>query len=312
MIKEFVGLLSRIKKILIGISKNIGTWYLFPWLLALLIILPIVFYLSKSLYTETDTWKGILIEAHGMILDIIVIGILVSVISKKREKKLEIRRYIEEIDDYRGLKSQEARSRISGLIKRLTNKYSYTNINLENCALQKTNLEEVNLSGAFLVRTNLAGAFLESSSFKDANFLETKMNDTQMMYSSFEDSYLNEVNFQNSNLVFANFKNALISGSNFKNADLKGANFEGVRTLFVNFSNSNLFGAKFENTLLLDVDLTNANLKDAKIELFQLQNAKKLDGLTMPDGSLYSDEWKEKIESSIIPEHYLQKWKSRS
>jgi len=285
---------------------------LFPWLLALLIILPIVFILSKSIYTEVDTWKGILIEAHGMILDIIVIGILVSIISKQREKTLEIRRYIEEIDDYRGLKSREAIHRVAGLIKRLTNKYSYTRINLENCVLQKTNLEDVNLHGASMIRANFEGAFLESSIFEDANFIETNMKKTQMMYSNFENSYLNEVDFQNSNLVCANFKNALISGSNFFKANLRGANFEGVRSLFVNFSNSDLSGSKFGNTLLLDVDLRNANLKDATIELYQLKYAKELDGLIMPDGTLYNDEWKKIIENAKIPETYLQKWHSKS
>ena len=312
MKKKIIGLLIKGRTILIGYSRKIITWYLFPWMLALLIILPIVYFLSNSLYSDTDTWKGILIEAHGMILDIIVIGILVSIISKQREKNLETKRYIEEIDDYRGLKSKESIRRVSGLIKRLSNNYSFTKINLENCVLKKTNLEEVNLKGAYLVRTNLEGAILESSNFRDANFIETNMKKTQMMYSNFEDAYVNEVNFQNSNLVCANFKNALISGSDFLDADLRGANFEGVRSLYVNFSNSNLTGSKFENALLMDVDLRNANLTDASVELFQLQYAKELEGLIMPDGSLYDGEWKKRIESAVTPESYREKWHKSS
>ena len=51
-------------------------------------------------YSESGFLEGILIEAHGMVLDILVIGVFILILNRLGQKQLDIRRYEEEIDDF--------------------------------------------------------------------------------------------------------------------------------------------------------------------------------------------------------------------
>ena len=64
--------------------------------------------------------EGLLIETFGMLLDVLVIGIIIlwlnEIRDKKRRRELEIQRYQEEIDDFRGWDDKEATFRIIGIV----------------------------------------------------------------------------------------------------------------------------------------------------------------------------------------------------
>src|SRR5262245_55376881 len=64
-------------------------------------------------------WPQILAEAHGMIFDIAVIGILLTWLNQNGERRQRIRTYKDEIDDFRLWESEEAAFRTVGNIKRL-------------------------------------------------------------------------------------------------------------------------------------------------------------------------------------------------
>lgn len=234
--------------------NQIINWYLFPYSVALLIVLPLVYFFSKNIYQDENTWNGILIEAHGMIFDIIVIGILVTVISKSREKRIEIKRYLEEIDDYRWWKSQDASQRISGIIRRVNNRSKTKRFNISNCWLTNAYLNYANLHGAHLVNANLQDAHL--------------------------------------------------SNANLRKANMWGANLQGAHLV-----NANLQGAHLINANLQEANLVNANLREANIDLFQLKNVIDMEGVVMPDGTLYNGGWKQKIDDSELPKEYWEKWK---
>ncbi len=54
-----------------------------------------------------------------MLFDILVIGVLILFLNKLAEKRVDNRRYLEEIEDFRGWESEEAAYRIAGNLKRL-------------------------------------------------------------------------------------------------------------------------------------------------------------------------------------------------
>src|SRR5688572_7809709 len=89
----------------------------------------------------------ILAEAHGMIFDIAVIGILLFWLNRNGEVRTRIRTYKDEIDDFRLWESEEAAFRTVGNIKRL-NRHKIHEINLVNCHLPRTNLNYANLAGS--------------------------------------------------------------------------------------------------------------------------------------------------------------------
>ncbi len=206
----------------------------------------IVLSLSMKYYIrDYDSFiQEILAEAHGMIFDIAVIGILIFWLNQSGEKRQRIRMYKDEIDDFRLWESEEAAFRTVGNIKRL-NRHRIHEINLVNCFLPRTNLNYVNLSAS-----NLNSANVSQSSLIEVNF---------------ENARLNQTNFENSNLNQANLKGAYASGTNFKDAFLIKARFNGSFLIKANFKNAFLMEANLQNAYLMGADFENASLYKADL-----------------------------------------------
>src|SRR6188474_228905 len=200
--------------------------------IVLLIVTISVLGLSSKYYLyDFDTFIGqVLAEAHGMIFDIAVIGILIFWLNQNGEIKQRIRTYKDEIDDFRLWESEEAAFRTVGNIKRL-NRHKIHEINLVNCFLPRTNLNYVNLTGS-----NLNSANISQSSLIECNL---------------ESARLNQTNFENSNLNQANLKSAYASGANFKDAFLIKAYFENAFLIKANFANAFLMEADLKGCYLM-------------------------------------------------------------
>ncbi len=119
-------------------------------------------------------WDNIFAELHGMLFDVAIILFLFNWIESKRDKKLRIERYKEEIEDFRQWKNEEAMHRIRGLIRRL-NEEGITNLNLHGAYLRKADLTGAKLQGA-----NLIGANLQNASFRWANLKGAYIRDAHL------------------------------------------------------------------------------------------------------------------------------------
>jgi len=214
--------------------------------LVLLIVTIIVLSLSLRYYLrDFDSFiQQVLAEAHGMIFDIAVIGILIFWLNKNGETRQRIRTYKDEIDDFRLWESEEAAFRTVGNIKRL-NRHDIYELNLVNCYLPRTNLNYVNLSGSNLNSANVA----------QSSLIETNL----------ENARLNQTNFENSNLNQANLTGAYASGANFKDAFLIKANFENAFLIKANFNNAFLMEANLQNCYVMGADFENASLYKADL-----------------------------------------------
>lgn len=188
--------------------------------------------------------EQVLAEAHGMIFDIAVIGILIFWLNQNGEIRQRIRTYKDEIDDFRLWESEEAAFRTVGNIKRL-NRHKIHEINLVNCYLPRTNLNYANLAGS-----NLNSANVSQSSLIEANL---------------ENARLNQTNFENSNLNQANLKGAYASGANYKDAFLIKSQFENAFLIKANFNNAFLMEANLQNCYVMGADFENASLYKADL-----------------------------------------------
>ena len=117
-------------------------------------------------FYNKDFLENVLVEAHGMLFDILIIGILILFLNRLAEKRITNQRYIDEIDDFRGWQHEEATHRIAGNIKRLERNRFKGIINLSDCFLNSIdwygkNLQEANLKHAKLQKANLEGAELQ-------------------------------------------------------------------------------------------------------------------------------------------------------
>lgn len=231
----------------------------------IVLVLVAILVLAMSLnYYINDTYNfvgQVLSEAHGMIFDIAVIGILIFWLNQNGEVRQRIRTYKDEIDDFRLWESEEAAFRTVGNIKRL-NRHKIHEVNLVNCYLARTNLNYVNLAGS-----NINSCNLQQSSLIESNL---------------ENARLNQTNFENSNLNQANLKGAYASGANFKDSFLIKTQFEGAFLIKANFNNAYLMEANLQNSYLMGADFENASLYKADLRgakgltVEQLSKAKTL------------------------------------
>lgn len=214
--------------------------------IVLVFVAILVISLSLRYYiADYDSFMAqVLAEAHGMIFDIAVIGILIFWLNQNGEIRQRIRTYKDEIDDFRLWESEEAAFRTVGNIKRL-NRHKIHEINLVNCYLPRTNLNYVNLQGS-----NLNSANISQSSLIEADL---------------ENARLNQTNFENSNLNQVNLKGAYASGANFKDAFLIKAQLEGSFLIKASFNNAFLMEANLQNAYLMGADFENASLYKADL-----------------------------------------------
>ncbi len=216
---------------------------LISFLVLIILALLIIGISIPHYFSETDDFMiNLLAEAHGMIFDIAVIGILIFWLNQIGQKKQRIRAYIDEIDDFRMWESEEAAFRTVGNIKRL-NRHRIYNIDLVNCYLNRTNLNYVNLNKA-----NLNNAIISNSNLIKGNLVETRLNQT---------------NFENSNLNQAILVSSYASGANFRDANMIKADL----------SNSLLIKADFSNAFLMEANLRNTHLTEANFEMANLYKA---------------------------------------
>ncbi|NJN41104.1 MAG: pentapeptide repeat-containing protein [Flammeovirgaceae bacterium] len=243
--------------------------------LVLIMVSVLVISLSLRYYiTDFDSfWGQILAEAHGMIFDVAVIGILLFWLNQSGETRQRIRMYKDEIDDFRLWESDEAAFRTVGNIKRL-NRHKIYEINLVNCYLARANLNYVNLKGS-----NLNSANITNSSLIETNL---------------ENSRLNQTSLENSNLNQANLSGAYASGANFRDAFLIKSLFKGAFLIKTNFTNAFLMEADLRNSYLMGADFTNASLYKA-----DLRGAK---GLTIEQLMLAKTLYLAKFDDSLQAE----------
>ncbi|MBL7877561.1 MAG: pentapeptide repeat-containing protein [Cyclobacteriaceae bacterium] len=206
-------------------------------------------------------WPQILAEAHGMIFDIAIIGILIFWLNQNGETRQRIRFYKDEIDDFRLWESDEAAFRTVGNIKRL-NRHKIHEINLVNCFLARTNLNYVNLKASNL----------NSANFTNSSLIETNLENTRLNQTNFENSNLNQAILRGAYASGANFKDAFLIKSQFENAFLIKTNFKNAFLMEANLTGSYLMGADFENASLYKADLRGAK----GLTLEQLTKAKTL------------------------------------
>lgn len=206
-----------------------------------------------------DFFPQILIEAHGMLFDVAIIGILIFWLNKIGEERRRIKTYLDEIDDFRLWESDEAAFRTVGNIKRLNQNKIYS-INLVNCYLAKTNLSHVNLTGSNLNSCNLSSANLVGCNLEHARLNQTNLENAQLNQVNLCHSFASGANFKDAVLIKANFENAFLIKTDFTNAFLMEAKLRGCHVTGANFANANLYKADLRGIQGLDIQ----NLAKAK------------------------------------------------
>lgn len=193
--------------------------------------------------------KDIIVEANGMVFDLILLGVLLTFFEAWREKKDKIERLREEIEDYRKWDEKEAMYRIEGAIKRLLRLGVYlSDIDLRDCYLsekffEKAISEGVNLRGIILKKAFFDSTDLQRVNLQWVKFQKVHFRGANLQAADFRGAFLEEVEFEGANLCEANFQAAVLEKVDFQRANLQGAFFEITNLHDTNFQGANLQGA---------------------------------------------------------------------
>jgi BTB/POZ domain-containing protein KCTD9 len=252
-----------LKKRITDKLKSISEEPILTSFIVLIILSFVIIGLSLPYYINNfyGFYAQVLAEAHGMIFDIAIIGILIFWLNKNGEKRLRIKTYKDEIDDFRLWESNEAAFRTVGNIKRL-NRHKIYEIDLVDCYLAKTNLNYVNLT--------------------ESNLNNADLNNANLIHCNLEGTRLNQTNFQNCNMNQANLKNAYANGANFTDACLIKADLQNAFLIKANFKRAFLMEANLNGCYLAEADFEGANLYKADLRnavglsMGQLSNVKSL------------------------------------
>lgn len=239
---------ERLDRLLVGSAYYSSFTVLFI-LTVVVVGLSLPFYITQ--FREMSL--NVLAEAHGMIFDILIIGILLFWLRERTEIKQRVIQYKDEIDDFRMWQSEEAAFRNVGNIKRL-NRHNISDIDLVGCYLVKTNLSKTNLANSNLNTADLTNSMLIGSNMTAARMNQTIFENANLNHAELKDTFASGANFKDAFLIKANFEKAFLIKTNFQNSYLMEANLSGCALAEANFADANLYKADLTKAQGLTVE----------------------------------------------------------
>lgn len=242
---------------------------------ALLVILVTGFWdlVSTTIYPNTtwglynrDFFENLLVEMHGSIFDLIVVGVILYWFQLKKEERGRLNRAKEDLESLKFYYGKDSSFRFYSALRHLLS-LGPKKVEIPEADFNHLKIDDLHLSDSNLIATNfyksiLSGVKLEFCDLEAANFI-----DSEIKKSTFIKTNLKRARFINAKLNGMNFKECDIRGANFKNAELKSANFRGVDCSQVNFKGANLRSSNFLGALNLtpEMILEAGNYKDTKL-----------------------------------------------
>jgi len=210
-------------------------------------------------YLQKEFLESMLSNANSMILDILIILCLTTWLIRRSEKRREVQRLEDEIDDFRRWNSDEAAHRIRGSILRL-NKLDISKIKLSFCNLENADLAGAKLGGSDLHDTNFKNAFLQNADLSFCNLGRANLCGCNLSDANLEGAHLEKANLEGADASGINLQYADLANTRFSRSILIGSYFYGA-----NMDGAELIGADIQGTYdLLDAEeLQSADFTDA-------------------------------------------------
>lgn len=163
-------------------------------------------------YSDKDfNLHEILVEFHGLIFDLIIFGLLLTIYDSIKSRQDRIVRYKEEISDYSGWESEEAKHRISGLVKRLiqlkVKKIELYNCHIIHCPYTKKMIDwkfaTAKLYNSHFIACDLTKSTFYLSELHDVSFSSVDLTDCDFGMAILDDCYFNKCIFTNTTFNYA-------------------------------------------------------------------------------------------------------------
>lgn len=275
------------RNIFSGIFKSqLKTSFAIFFLIALVVVLTTGFwpFVSGNIFPLTswglynrDFWENVLVEAHGLVFEIFILGLIIVWLDSKRQKNKFVERNIENLWDLNDLNEAEHFKKKIGSIKRL-NEAGITKIDVTDLLIKESTIKDVNFKNS-----RLFGLKIQSCEIFDLTITDSKLNSADFSKSTFrrcklQNNYFKNSNFEGCKLVGVDFKNSNLYRVKFTNANLESADLRGTDLSRTIFDNANMKNTNIRSCTKLNIEeLAKANNLDyLKADDFVIEKLMKL------------------------------------
>lgn len=225
-----------------------------------------------GLYSR-EFFENVLIEAHGAVIDLLVVGVILYWFELRRDNKENVSKQLEILADLRFYSGSDSSYRVLGTVRRLLA------LGVSNLHLSEMQLNNVELKGLQLKNCNLHAAIFKESLLSHLKFEECKFDAAVFVSTKFE-----HVTLKSCTLRRAKFNGAVLAGLDFTSCELQDADFTNAKLRSANFRGVDCKGMKFHGA-----DLRSANFIDARnLDPQALFLAKSLKSLKTNDPQIQS------------------------
>lgn len=243
---------------------------------------PIFF--KYSIFKKDSFYSSFITNMYSSIFDFVLISFILWFFNQRHNEEDKIKRYHENIEDYRFWMNEIATYKIWGNVRRL---YA---LDIRSFDLSKCMLNHIKLKGMNFTNSKLMGSYLHKSNLKSGKFVNCDFQGAQM-----EEAKLNNANFLECNCKYLNLKKAHLKS-------FKAHNSKFIKAKFINadLNNAEFKNCDFEKADFKNANLERANLKGAKnLTKDQLLSCESIKYLSL-DSKFYDDN-EIKIRTKKIP-----------
>lgn len=222
---------------------------------------------TLGLYNK-DFWENVLVEAHGMVFDILIIGVIVVWLDTRRTTFNEKKSMLNELSDMSYLDLPEVNHRKVGMMHRL-NKLGVESFNIDELIIAEVRVKRLNVGASTLNNLKVMRSSISESHFTKTALLRADFSDTQIKSTKFLNCEMKKAVFIRAKAHGVDYSNSNLERARFMDADLQNAIFKGCNLREANFENANL---------------RNTNFKDATyVKAESLLKAKSLDYIVVDE-----------------------------
>lgn len=149
--------------------------------------------------------------------------------------------------------------------------------------MAEANFQEVDLSQAELRRCTLRGVSLQRANLEKANLYRADCREARL-----QDANLNGAILMQASLREAFLNNARLQGAVLRDTDLRWADLTAADLAEADLTDTDLRRANLEKVNFTDAVLNNTDLRDADVTKAQLETARLVSDVLLPNGERYS------------------------
>ena len=269
--------IHRARRAAARLTAKLRIWLQPVWFPIVLVITAsmTLYFLSKRYIHLSDMQRGIFVEAVGATMDIVVFGIVIGLFSFVMDRRRDVRRQMELIDDFKKWNSDESRYRIAGAVRRLNRlgvvSIDFSGIELSDFSFRRHDIRNISGSTFYGGSWGTGGSrdkvVLERIDFGDLDCRDVVFSRFNPLSGFPISVYF--ATFRDCNFASAQLQGAVFRGANMEWSeeppdeighweDIEDGNKAFLQTYYPPFDGADLKGASFRDVTFRNTDFRGA------------------------------------------------------